>query len=171
MTLIAMVGRRPGLIYEKYVGGVDAKTFDEFLRNAAPKIKAVYNDEPVVIVLDNARIHKGSKADGIDITRTVRELGFFHLFTIPHSPQPNAIEMVFSQLKSHVVSELIKHPERRKALGNAIDEAMSKVTTDNINNYWFSNPNVNNWNSNLNNVQPKLEHHETEPPFVYSLRA
>ena len=107
------------------------------MRNAAPRIKAVCNDEPVVIGLDNARTHKGSKADGIDITKTMHELGFFHLLTIPYSPQLNAIEMAFSQLKSHVVSGFIKHPERRKDLGNVIDEAMSKVTTDNINNYYY----------------------------------
>ena len=59
----------------------------------------------------------GARAENVDIPRTIRKMGFFHLSTTPHSPQLNAIEMVFPQLKSHVVSEFGKCPEKRKNLG------------------------------------------------------
>ena len=62
--------------------------------------------------------------------------GSFHLFTIPYSPQLNAVEMVFSQLKSYVVSEFVKFPEKRKDLGTVIDESMAKITQEHIGNYY-----------------------------------
>ena len=126
VTLIALMGTRIGLLYEKYIGGVNAKTFEDFLISAAPKIKEAYGREPVVIILDNARIHKGSKGENVDIPRTIRKMGFFHLFTIPHSPQLNTIEMAFSQLESHVVSGFVRSPEKRKNLGSVIDESMAR---------------------------------------------
>ena len=135
-TLIAMMGKKFGLVHKKYIGGVNAKIFDRFLRDNAQKIKEAYKNESVVFILDNARVHKGSKVDGIDIPRTMHDLGFFHLFTIPYSPQLNAIEMVFSQLKSYVVSEFMQHPERRKDLGKVIDESMARVTKENIEKYY-----------------------------------
>lgn len=136
VTLIALMGLEVGLLYEKYVGGISAKTFDQFLRAKAPIIKKAYPKDPVVIILDNARIHKSSKAEGVDIPKTIQELGFFHLFTIPYSPQLNAIEMVFSQLKSFVISEFSRNPERRKDLSGTIDGAMRSVTSENIENYY-----------------------------------
>ena len=136
ITLIALMGKRTGLIYEKYIGGVNAKTFESFLISAAPRIKEAYGREPVVIILDNARIHKGSKGENVDIPKTIRKLGFFHLFTIPYSPQLNAIEMVFAQLKSYVISEFMKFPEKRKNLGSGIDESMGKITQKHIKNHY-----------------------------------
>ena len=44
--------------------------------------------------------------------------------------------MVFSQLKSLVVSELIRIPERRKDVPRVIDEAMRKISLENIENYF-----------------------------------
>ena len=136
VTLIALMGTKVGLLYEKYVGRVNAKVFEEFLINSAPEIKKACPSEPIVIVLDNARIHKGSRAEGIDIPKTIQKLGFFHLFTIPYSPQLNAIEMVFSQLKSYVVSEFVQSPEKRKNLWAVIDESMARITQKNIENYF-----------------------------------
>ena len=92
------------------------------MTSAAPKIKEAYVREPVAIVFDNSRIHKRSCAENIDIPKTIQKLGFFHLFTIPHSTKLNAIEMVFSQLKGHVVSEFARSPEKRKDLETMIDE-------------------------------------------------
>ena len=136
ITLIALMGKKIGLVYEKYIGGVNAKTFEDFLTSAAPKIKEAYGKKPIVIILDNARIHKGSKVDNIDIPKTIKKLGFFHLFTIPYSPQLNAIEMAFAQLKSYVISEFMKFPEKRKNLGSVIDESMGRITQKHIKNYY-----------------------------------
>ena len=136
VTIIAMMGLKINLVHEKYIGGVTAKRFDEFLRTNAAKVREAYKGEPVVIIMDNARVHKGSKADNIDIPKTIHELGFFHLFTIPYSPQLNAIEMVFAQTKSYVVSEFMQHPERRKDLSAVVDEAMKRVTKENIEKYY-----------------------------------
>ena len=130
------MGLLVGILYEKYVGDVTARTFDQFLREKVPIIKKAYPRSPVVIVIDNARVHKGSKAEGINIPRTMNELGFFHLYTIPYSPQLNAIEMGFSQLKSLVVSEFVRNSKRRKNLPRVIDEVMRKISLENIENYF-----------------------------------
>ena len=55
---------------------------------------------------------------------------------MPYSPQLNAIELVFSQLKSIVINEFIRNPERRKDLLKVIDESMAKITPENIMNYY-----------------------------------
>ena len=64
----------------------------------------------------------------------MNELGFFRLFTIPCSLQLNPTEMVFSQLKSLVVSEFVRNSKRRKDLPRVIDEAMRKISLENIEN-------------------------------------
>ena len=66
----------------------------------------------------------------------MNELWFFRLYTIPYSPQLNAIEMVLSQLKSLVVSEFVRNSERRKGLPRVIDEAMRRISLENIENYF-----------------------------------
>ena len=58
VTLIAMMGLEIGLLYEKYVGGVSARAFDQFLRAKAPIVKKAYPENPIVIILDNARIQE-----------------------------------------------------------------------------------------------------------------
>lgn len=58
-----------------------------------------------------------------------------HLFTIPYTPQLNAIEMVLSQLKSSVVPGFTGNPERRKDLPRVIDGAMGSVSSKDIENH------------------------------------
>ena len=67
----------------------------------------------MVTILDNAGMHKGSKVENIDIPETIKKPGL-HLFTIPRSPQLNAVEAAFAQLKSCVISELMKLPEKKE---------------------------------------------------------
>ena len=58
-------------------------------------------------------MHKGSKVENIDIPETIKKPGL-RLFTIPHSPQLNAVEAAFAQLKSCVISEFMKLPEKEE---------------------------------------------------------
>lgn len=64
----------------------------------------------------------------------LKSLGL-HLFTIPYTPQLNAIEMVLSQLKSSVVPGFTGNPERRKDLPRVIDGAMGSVSSKDIENH------------------------------------
>ena len=57
---IALMGTRIGVVHEKCIG-VWCKTSEDFLTSAAPKIEEAYGREPVVMVLDNARIHRGTR--------------------------------------------------------------------------------------------------------------
>ena len=61
---------------------------------------------------------------------------FLPLVQIPYGPQLNAIEMVFSRLKSCVVSESVQSPEGRKNLRAVTDESMVEITQKNIENYF-----------------------------------
>ena len=44
--------------------------------------------------------------------------------------------MAFAQLKSYVISEFMKFPEKRKNLGSVIDESMGRITQKHIKNYY-----------------------------------
>ena len=59
VTLIALMGLRIGLIHEKYIGGVNTKTFEDFLTGAAAGIREACGWEPVVTIPDSARVHGG----------------------------------------------------------------------------------------------------------------
>ena len=65
----------------------------------------------MVILVDNARVHKGSRLGTLASQRQLTSWAF-HLSTIPCSPQLDAIEMVPAQTRSCAVSEFVQHPER-----------------------------------------------------------
>ena len=58
--------------------------------------------------------------------KKIGEAGFFHLYTVPYSPQLNAIESLFAQVKSHALHEFACAPERRKDIESVIGEAFRK---------------------------------------------
>ena len=68
VTIIALTGLRTGILCGKYVG-VTAGTFDQFLREKVPMIRKAYPRTPVVVVLDNAKAHRSSKAEGVMLPR------------------------------------------------------------------------------------------------------
>ena len=83
VTLMALMRTKVGLLYKKYVGGVNVKVSEELLITSALEIKKACPNEQNVIVLDNARIHKRSRTEGIDIPKIIQRLCFFHLFRFP----------------------------------------------------------------------------------------
>lgn len=135
ISLVAAMGEGFGLVHEVHKGGITAVIFAEFLRDISAHIREWSDGHPVVIVMDNARIHKTSVKDGINIPRIVQDMGFYHLYTVPYSPQLNAIESVFAQVKSYVVAEFVQHPEARKNLLGIIDSSVQRVTPEHIRNY------------------------------------
>ena len=82
-------------LYEKKTGGIDSNKFNEFYNKF---IKNKYRDN--IIILDNARFHKSK-----EVIENINNSGNKILYLIPYNPALNPIENLFSQLKSHIITE------------------------------------------------------------------
>lgn len=135
ISVMAAMSPELGVIHETHRGGVTAALFAKFLDRLFPILHRVYKEAPVVLVMDNAVIHKTSRKEGVDVPEKIGEAGFFHLYAIPYSPQLNAIESLFAQVKSHVLHEFICAPERREDIESVIGEAFRKVEQGHVEAY------------------------------------
>ena len=126
ISVLAAMSPELGVIHETHRGGATAALFAQFLDRLFPILHKVYKDTPVVLVMDNAVIHKTSRKEGIDVPKKIGEAGLFHLYTVPYSPQLNAIESLFAQAKSHALHEFACAPERRKDIEGVVREAFRK---------------------------------------------
>ena len=98
ISVMAAMSPELGVIHETHRGGVTAALFAQFLDRLFPILHRVYKEAPVALVMDNAVVHKTSRKEGVDVPEKIGEAGFFHLYTIPYSPQLNAIESLFAQV-------------------------------------------------------------------------
>ena len=135
ISLVAAMGEGFGFKYEVHRGGIRAVIFANFLKNISAHIREWSDEHPVVIVMDNARIHKTPIRDGINIPKIVQDMGFYHLYTVLYSLQLNTIESVFAQVKSYVATDFVQRPEARKNLLGTIDSSIQRVTPEHIRNY------------------------------------
>lgn len=104
MTLIAAISLRKVVSHQILEGGVDSVVFENFLYQT---ITALQNDadtaeKAIVILLDNATIHKHSL-----IKETARQLNVTLLYNAEYSPWLNPIEQLFSYLKRKLAKQTI----------------------------------------------------------------
>ena len=59
-----------------------------------PCLKSLYQDKKLVLILDNAKIHKTQ-----EVKETLIGTGFKVLFLLPYTPQFNPIELTFNVIK------------------------------------------------------------------------
>ena len=98
-----------------------------------PENKRGLWERAVATILDSARVHRGR-------VRMLASQGQCRDRALPpvhHSTRSNSMrEMVFSQVESHVVSEFMRFPEKRKAwecdrrVGGRVTQGHIEVTTD-----------------------------------------
>ena len=78
---------------------------------------------PIVVVLDNAQIHRSKVIPAAQAELTAQQVALY--YPPPYSPELNAIEAVFGGIKHHDL------PERRypdwEQLGDAINRAFSQA--------------------------------------------
>lgn len=106
-------------------GAVDGITFEAFIANKlVPKLW-----KNACVVLDNAKIHLGEK-----IRELIESVGAKLIYLSPYSPEFSPIENFWSKVKA-----MLKKLKARtyKDLIDAITISMSKVTKDDIRN-WFA---------------------------------
>lgn len=97
MTVIAALAVGFGVYHEVIVGPCNGDRFYHFCVNLlAWIIRTIPRTHQVVIVMDNASIHRK------DIHKLFWDHHCFLLKTIPYSPQVNGIEYLFNQCKSFV---------------------------------------------------------------------
>ena len=77
---------------ELYDTAVDEVIFLKYLR----RLKEINENENLTIVMDNLAVHKTD-----DVKSLMRELGFEWIYNVPYSPEYNAIELPFGQIKKH----------------------------------------------------------------------
>lgn len=136
ISCIAAMGEQLGMYQETYSGGVTATIFNSFLINLSGKIKEKYNHKNIIFIMDNATIHKSSQKLNINIPKTIRELGYHYMYTIPYSPMLNAIEYVFNQVKQHIKKEISTNPAKKNNITELIDSGFRSVSKENILNYY-----------------------------------
>lgn len=105
-------------------GAVNGITFEAFI--ATKLVPNLWKN--ACVVMDNAKIHLGD-----NIRELIEEAGAKVIYLSPYSPEFSPIENFWSKIKS----SLRKAKSRTyKDLINAITDSMSKVTKNNIRN-WF----------------------------------
>ena len=110
------------IFYEK--GGTTKERMVEFIETQiAPK----YKDH--LIILDNARSHNNDM-----VREAILKSGNKYLFTIPYSPDTNAVEMYFNQIKTHIKKN--RDVYTFEGLEKSIDKAIDKVKPENYKNYF-----------------------------------
>ena len=105
-------------IYKLYNGSIGSKELGEFITEN----KKYFINK--TILMDNAPFHKSK-----NIKLLTEQLNMQIIYTIPYSPELNPIEECFSKVK-HLVRKC------RKVSYNSIKKAISKLSLDNIVNYY-----------------------------------
>ena len=125
--LAALVPGRKIECYMLQDGSITGEIFANWITNSlVPYLRAVFGSRPCVIVLDNAACH------GCLATEAITRSGYRYLKTVPYSPQLNAIERAFSQIKNKVSRRV---SENTASLKEQIIEGIKCVTEENTNNY------------------------------------
>ena len=95
--LACLAPRHPFSTYLVKPSSINQDDIVAFVRDTlVPYCARWFPATPTVVVLDNARCHSRAVIDAIVGAR------MWYLFTIPYSPQLNAIERVFSQVKASI---------------------------------------------------------------------
>ena len=90
-AVLAVISEGCGVEYiELYDKAVDEEMFLEFL----PKLAKMNKGKKIAIVMDNLRVHKTD-----DVKDLMLQLKIEWIYNVPYSPDYNAIEFVFSQVK------------------------------------------------------------------------
>ena len=110
------------MFYEK--GGTTQERMVEFIETQiAPKYKNH------LIILDNAKSHNNDM-----VKEAILRSGNQYLFTVPYSPVTNAVEMYFTQIKTHIKKN--RDIYTFEGLEKNIDKAIYKVKPENYKNYF-----------------------------------
>ena len=85
-------------------GGVDSVVFENFVYQTLLSIRKDknYKDRDVVLLMDNAAIHKHSQ-----VKETARKMKVNILFNAEYSPWLNPIEQLFRHLKEKLKEEVV----------------------------------------------------------------
>ena len=124
-TLLVAINSKGCVGYELYEkGGMTKERLVQFLN------KFVFEKyKSNLIILDNAGSHSNEY-----VKKAIRKSGNAYLYSVPYTPQTNAIECFFSQLKSYLKlnPKVNRFPELKEEIKRAID----KVTPENYKNYF-----------------------------------
>lgn len=124
-TLLVAINSKGCVGYELYEkGGMTKERLVQFLN------KFVFEKYKCnLIILDNAGSHSNEY-----VKKAIRKSGNAYLYSVPYTPQINAIECFFSQLKSYLKAnpKVNRFPELKEEIKKAID----KVTPENYKNYF-----------------------------------
>ncbi|MCL6586811.1 MAG: IS630 family transposase [Anoxybacillus sp.] len=100
VSIFGAVDVRQGDVVFHRASSANAETFLDFLR----RLKEKYTDRFLVLVLDNARIHR---AKMVQAFLDGEEGAAFHfIFFPPYSPQLNPIERLWKWLKDEVIANV-----------------------------------------------------------------
>ena len=108
--------------YEK--GGTTKERIVEFIET---QIGPKYKNH--LIILDNARSHNNDM-----VKEAILKSGNKYLFSVPYSPDTNAIEMYFNQIKTYIKKK--RDVYTFEELDKNIDKAIDKVKPKNYKNYF-----------------------------------
>ena len=105
--LLLAVGISGAIAYQVILGRVKKEAIAEFLCECWKEMQRKQPGTQIKVVLENATLHKTEL-----IKRICVETGMSFIFTAPHSPFMNSIELCFRFLKSgykncHNINELI----------------------------------------------------------------
>ena len=121
LSTISINGEQNPMVFK---GTLNSILFVEYLKNQLyPNI-----NQDSILVLDNSSVHKSKLA--LD---TLKDLGITYMFLPPYSPDYNPIELLWSKMKSFLRKAEARTTEK---LFDAIKISLSKITLDDINN-WF----------------------------------
>lgn len=124
-TLLVAINSKGCVGYELYEkGGMTKERLVRFLN------KFVFEKyKGNLIILDNAGSHSNEY-----VKKAITKSGNAYLYSVPYTPQTNAIECFFSQLKSYLKlnPKVNRFPELKEEIKKAID----KVTPENYKNYF-----------------------------------
>lgn len=125
VSVIAAIGLKGLITQISLLGATDGLTFEAFIsQKLVPNLW-----KGACVVMDNYSIHKGK-----EIEKLIAKAGAKLIYLSPYSPDFSPIENCWSKIKSVLRSlEARNYPDLIKA----IEEAFSRVSLDNLKN-WFT---------------------------------
>jgi transposase len=124
-SLLVAISNKKTIGWELYEeGAVNSERLMAFINKY---IKGIYEDN--LVIMDNAGFHKTQ-----DVKNAVKESNNKLIYTVPYYPRSNPIEQYFSQLKHYIKK---KSPITFTDIKDVVENSISKVKTDNYNNYFI----------------------------------
>ena len=93
--LLLVIGETGPVAHQIIAGKVPKGAVASFLARVCQRLREACGEQPVTVVLDNAQVHKTEL-----MRRLAGSTGVCFLFTAPHSPFMNPIELVFRRIKA-----------------------------------------------------------------------